>query len=166
MGGKVEGHKGPGIMSFHGRAGQGEWVWGFVTSTVGAAFVGLVPFVGPILSLTWTIRMIAYSTRRLHDLKQSGWLQLIPMALTVLSFGLFAAFTYFGLADFSRFSTDGGTVPDISRLENFQGGLTLMEAIPIGLSWISVGAWVFLYGAMLVTPGTNGPNPYGEADRN
>jgi uncharacterized membrane protein YhaH (DUF805 family) len=173
MSGKVAGHQGPGFFSFHGRAGQGEWLWGMVQSTLVGVLAGAIPVFGPILAVLFTIRLIAVSSRRLHDLKLSAWLQILPMALMATTAALFFAFQTFGLADYSRIlglDALAGAEPTLSELLSIPvaasdlSGVSLAEGIPIAAYWISSLAFLVLYGAMLLTPGTNGPNCYGEGD--
>jgi hypothetical protein len=86
---------------------------------------------------------------------------------------MFALFDYFGLTSFgvSEAFGPGVTRPSLNEVLsdptdlNNLGRLTPMEAIPVATFWIAVAAWLCLYATMLLTPGTSGPNPYGEADR-
>jgi len=178
MGGKVAGDKGPDFFSFHGRAGQGEWLWGMIQSTIVGVLAGGIPYIGLILTLPLTIRLVAVSTRRMHDLKLSGWLQLVPMVCMAATIALFLGFQQFGLADYRHvlgldaLDTDlFPTEPTLSELLSVPsryrelGGISPMEWIPIAMYWVSGLGYLILYGAMLFAPGTNGPNCYGEADR-
>jgi uncharacterized membrane protein YhaH (DUF805 family) len=184
MSGKIEGHKGPGRFSFHGRAGRGEWLRLMAMATIlGAIVTALSPTVGLVMSVPYTLIVLAVSSRRLHDLQLSGWLQVGPMLLTAAAIGLIVAFDQYGLADLGRFvvEPDGMTPIGIQPLDKPEPtlrqilsvptqfgnlkGLNAMEAVVIGVYWIAMAAWLWLYGALLFSPGNSGPNAYGEADR-
>jgi uncharacterized membrane protein YhaH (DUF805 family) len=169
MSGKVEGHKGPGRVSFHGRAGRGEWLRiAGVSIILGAIVTSLSPAAGLVLSVPFTLMLLAVSSRRLHDLQLSGWLQAIPMAVMLADVGLFLAFQQFGLADFKSMlggdlSASGvmnlpAKLPDI-------GSLTVSQWIPIGLWFVAMLGYLVLYGVLIFRPGDGGPNAYGEADK-
>ena len=148
MGGKVKGDPGPMARSFRGRAGVGEY-WGqIVINAVLGAIVGAIPTFGPFLAIPWILASMAVTTRRLHDLGLSGWLQLVPIAV-------WAAACVIAVFGFS------------------QGGDFSAEVAAAIWSWpspqgivLTVGAliWCACFLALGILPGQNGPNVYGEAD--
>jgi uncharacterized membrane protein YhaH (DUF805 family) len=169
MSGKVEGHKGPGRFSFHGRAGRGEWLRIMAVSTIlGAIATALSPAAGIVLSVPFTLMLLAVSSRRLHDLQLSGWLQTIPMAVMLADVGLFFAFQQFGLADFKPMlggSLSATGVMNLPTKLQDLGSVTLTQWIPIGLWIVAMLGYLVLYGVLIFRSGDGGPNVYGEADK-
>jgi hypothetical protein len=175
MSGKVEGHRGPGSFSFHGRAGQGEWLWAFGQSLAVGVFASFIPNIGFLIALPWTVRFIAVSTRRLHDMGLSGWLQLAPMALTAATPALFLAFQTYGLADYGPLLGEGNHLPGaeitMSELLSLPArhtnllALPPLAALPMALYWLAAISYIVLYAGLLLVTGANGPNAFGEADR-
>jgi len=169
MSGKVEGHKGPGRFSFHGRAGRGEWLRIMAVSTIlGAIASALSPVAGLVLSVPFTLMLLAVSSRRLHDLRLSGWLQVIPMAVMLADVGLFYAFQQFGVADFKPMlggDLSASAVMNLPAKLPDIGSLTVSQWIPIALWFVAMLGYLVLYGFLIFKPGDGGPNCYGEADK-
>ena len=67
-------------ITFSGRATRAEFWWWFLFQSL----FGLVPFAG----LVTIIPNCAVATRRLHDIGKSGWLQIIPWTIVVVSIAL------------------------------------------------------------------------------
>jgi uncharacterized membrane protein YhaH (DUF805 family) len=141
MAGKVAGHKGPGFGSFKGRAGRGEWWSSLIWNSVIGGGVAVVPGIGAVLSLPWIVGLLAATTRRLHDLKRSGWWQLAPIAVGALAFGLYVYARNAGRTHF--------TVPEEWTAAAFSVA---------ALAYLGFYAWIGLAAAK------PGPNCYGEAD--
>lgn len=80
--GVVKDEVGPSAWSFAGRAGRAEWVVSVVIAALIGSLLGMVPTYGALLGLPWTLATLAVTSRRLHDLGQSGWLQVINVVLT------------------------------------------------------------------------------------
>lgn len=150
--GKVKGHIGPTMRSMRGRAGVFEWWRGIVINTILSVWVGAFPITGPIMALLFTYAGIAVTTRRLHDLGVSGWLQLAPILLWAAM--LFAASLRFGPSG----------QPDLQ----FDAALQALFSTPtapgsLGL-FVAIAVWLVFMLLMGSVPGNRGPNAYGEAD--
>lgn len=145
---KVVIYKGPGAISFHGRAQRREWLIGVAVNIFIGSLIGSLSSIGPILSLPWIIVVLAVTSRRLHDLGRSGWFQLIPMAVFALFIALCAILEPAALKD-GNFQFDlGGPGHGIVTA----GFLTVLA--------VYLAFYVWLAGV----PGTPGPNCYGEVD--
>jgi uncharacterized membrane protein YhaH (DUF805 family) len=119
-----------------------EWWRGFLWNSFIGGIVGAIPTIGVLLSLPWTIAVLAFNARRLHDLRLSGWLQLIPIAILAVALGAFA---------FQH--------PD--RPLDFTAALGTLHAFSFGAALL---IYLLFYAALGLAPGTRGPNCYGEAD--
>ena len=64
-------------FTFSGRAGRPEYWWWMLFSSL----IGLIPFAG----LVTLMPTLAVTSRRFHDIGQSGWLQILPFALIVVA---------------------------------------------------------------------------------
>jgi uncharacterized membrane protein YhaH (DUF805 family) len=64
-------------FTFSGRATRAEYWW-WVLFT---ALVGLIPLAG----LVTLIPMLAVTSRRLHDIGKSGWVQIMPWAIVAVT---------------------------------------------------------------------------------
>ena len=147
--GKVAGHKGPGARSFKGRAGRQEWWLGTIwNGVVGAVIAALSPTIGVLLSAPWIIASLALNSRRLHDLRKSAWLQLLPIALG-LAVG--AVFAIVGLDTLSQAISDRATMP-------------FWDAVLLVLFGVALVGYLAFYGWLGIARGDVGPNYYGEAD--
>ena len=134
--GKVAGQKGPDMRAFSGRAGRREWWVTIAWCGLVTAVITQVPVVGPILTLPWVVGALAVTSRRLHDMQRSAWLQAIPLALVAAALGVF-----FAIESWS------GAASDPTFLALAVGSVSLAFCLWVGL-----------------LPGTRGPNCYGEAD--
>ena len=144
--GRVLGHRGPRPRSFKGRAGRREWWLSTFGNALVGAIVGAVPGIGVLLSLPWIMGTLAINARRLHDLKLSAWLQIVPMVFGVAAVALFA---YIG---------SPAELPEPSlELTTPIGWFTIAAAIAT-LFYIAFYVWLGF------VPGREGPNVYGEAD--
>jgi uncharacterized membrane protein YhaH (DUF805 family) len=142
----VAAYGGPSSDSFRGRAGRTEWGRSFAWNTVIAILVGQVPGVGPLISLVPTVVILAVTSRRLHDIDRSGWLQVGPMVVWIVSLIAHAALTGPGEGDLITALGFGGP-GQIFVTVLFAAAAVVQMAF---LGWLAV------------TPGTQGPNRYGE----
>ena len=71
-------------FTFSGRATRGEFWWWFLFQFL----IGLIPFA----FLVTLIPELAVTSRRLHDSGRSGWLQIIPLTIVVVSFVMALSF--------------------------------------------------------------------------
>ncbi len=143
---QVSGHRGPGAGTFHGRAGRGEFWLLMIMNTFAAALAGSVPTFGPLLAAPWVIGALAVITRRLHDMRRSGWWQVTPVLLGLPLLTVIAVLASLGLIE--------GDLPTPQYWVN------IINAF--GVVWVISCAAFFVWVAFL--PGTRGPNCYGEAD--
>lgn len=143
---QVSGHRGPGAGTFHGRAGRGEFWMLMIMNAFAAALAGSVPTFGPLLATPWIVGAFAVTTRRLHDMRRSGWWQVAPVLMGLPLFAAIAVLESQGLIE-------GELAPP-------QHWVDVTNSF--GMLWaISCAAFVFW---VAFFPGTRGPNCYGEAD--
>jgi uncharacterized membrane protein YhaH (DUF805 family) len=68
---------------FSGRAARPEFWWFILAQVVVGLVINIVPFIGQVLGLLFSLAMIvpslAAGARRLHDIGKTGWLQLIAL---------------------------------------------------------------------------------------
>jgi uncharacterized membrane protein YhaH (DUF805 family) len=93
--------------TFTGRAQRPEFWWFFLFNFAVQIVAGLldsvigVDIIGTVVSLALLVPMLAVTARRLHDLGQTGWLQLAPigiaLVLVVLMFVMFPLAMVFGV---------------------------------------------------------------------
>jgi uncharacterized membrane protein YhaH (DUF805 family) len=172
MSGKIFADKGPDAFSFHGRTDRREWLWLTIQCGAMTYLAGLIPIVGPFLAIPFIVRLVAASSRRLHDSELSAWLLAVPVTLVCSAMGLFLALQASGLADYGRLM--GGALPSEVTLDRMivlassyseLRGPTAIEWIPIVLWWLASFSILVIFLAVLVAPGARGPNRYGEAGR-
>ena len=72
-------------LDWNGRASRSEFWWFYLTSTI------LCSVTNGIVGLLLFCPMICATTRRLHDTGRSGWWQLMPTAMFLVSAALLAA---------------------------------------------------------------------------
>ncbi len=105
----------------------------------------LMPLIGVIFGLLTSIAMINITTKRLHDMGRSGWLQLAQIAPWA---GVVA---WAALAAAGEAKADEAIVRMAQNNALFLGALALATAISLGfLAWVALGA------------GQDGANAYGE----
>ena len=116
-------------FNFSGRATRAEcWWW-----VLFASLIGLIPFAG----LVTLIPNLAVTSRRLHDIGKSGWLQIIPWAILVVAFGS---------AGVVSASVDNAGFPFVI------GAIVACASLVVLIVW-------------LVRKGDEGPNKYGPDPR-
>ena len=105
----------------------------------------LIPLVGLIIGLLSTIAIINITTKRLHDMGRSGWLQVAPMA------------PWAALTAWAAVAAGGAARPDNAIVQLAQtNALFLGAAAAAALISLGFLAWVAL------APGSDGANVYGE----
>ena len=143
-GARIGKREGPSRFSFRGRANRrqyfGQIIW--------AVFTGAVLVWNPILAALYavfaTIVILAVTSRRLHDLSWSGWLQLTPMLPLVL--GLILAPS---MAETTEPARTGGTI-----LQGYSSNDVIYGVLFLPMLIFQI--W------LLAAPGVDGPNVYGE----
>ena len=126
--------------SFHGRASRGAWSAAVGLNGLIAIFVVAIPGPGWILATPWMLAVVAATTRRLHDLGHSGWLQAIPIGIIVVLVAVSLSLAAMGVLDLSD-----PTSPLFQTLV-----------------WIAIFSGAAFLGWLGCARGTSGPNPYGE----
>jgi uncharacterized membrane protein YhaH (DUF805 family) len=71
------------LLSPNGRIGRRDFWIGFAFVMVGSLLAGALPVIGPILGLVLLWPQIVIHVKRLHDFGWSGWLLLLPFAVSV-----------------------------------------------------------------------------------
>jgi uncharacterized membrane protein YhaH (DUF805 family) len=75
-------------ISFAGRTSKRDYWIGLGGLVAGAIVAGLLPVVGPALSLALLYPFTALLAKRLHDFGRSSWLAVIPVAPAVISLAI------------------------------------------------------------------------------
>lgn len=129
-----------------------EWWRGMAVNSILGALVGAAPGFGQVLALPFSYACFAVTTRRLHDLGQTGWLQLAPN-LVVGAQLLEAGW---------RLRAPGSSQP------RFDAAIQAAFAAPTQFSSLCLFAafalWLVFALLLGAAPGVRGPNAYGEAD--
>lgn len=128
-------------LNFKDRAPRSEYWWCYlflVIANIVMSIIGLIPIIGQIVYLVWSIYAIFISlsafVRRLHDLNHSGWWIIAPYVLVII--GVFATLIGYGI-----------------QAESF-------AYIGISLSVIAGIGFIVLF-IMAMLRGTVGPNRFG-----
>ncbi|WP_306015805.1 DUF805 domain-containing protein [Oceanicaulis sp. MMSF_3324] len=81
------------LFSPHGRIGQNEYWLGMLIVVLANLFLTPVPFIGGLVFLGLLYVGAVVPAKRLHDAGKTGWIHLIPWAisLSLLGFGVVAA---------------------------------------------------------------------------
>ena len=116
-------------FTFSGRASRPEYWWWVLFTFL----LGLIPLAG----LVTLIPTLAVTSRRLHDIGKSGWLQIIPWAISVVAFGS---------AGVVSASVDNAGFPFVI------GAIVACASLVVLIVW-------------LVRKGDEGPNEYGPDPR-
>ena len=141
----------PFFTSFQGRIPREQFWLGFGAVIFGSFAAQLVPVIGPLLGLVFLWPQVAIHVKRLHDMGYSGWVLLIPMAIS------FICITGVALSGGLALLPTSPTQRPEDLPQPFSPGLEtaswfLVIAIIVGLA---VLAWI---GA---TPGQKGENKWG-----
>lgn len=133
------------LLRTDGRIGRKDfWIGAAALIGVGLVF-GLIPVVGPFVSLALLLPWTCLTAKRLHDFGRPGWLVLIAVSPTVGS----AALALFSVLAAASLSTIGAAFAGAS--------LTLMVSTAASLVSLGFLIWVGL------AAGDPAPNPYDAA---
>jgi len=153
-------------VTFSGRARRSEYWWFVLFTVLGGIVFGLIDAIlfgtgpqgrgGPLASLYQLavfLPLLAAGWRRMHDTGRSGWVLLLPVAVS-LAIWIFLMGGLFGFALVDQSGTPDSQVRDAAGLA---GGIL-----------VSIGAIVQLVIAVLLVwwltrPTQPGPNDYGPA---
>ncbi len=167
---KVVLYKGPGTISFRGRAQRREWLIGFGVNTLIGTVIGALSSIGPVLALPWTIAVLAVTSRRLHDLGRSGWLQVVPMIIFAAVIGAYFLAERLGVGgkSLSQATAILGDAAFTTLVEKSQevdtaGAGALDKAFMVALV-ISAAIYGLFYVWLASSRGTPEANCYGEVD--
>lgn len=72
------------LLSPNGRIGRRDFWIGFAFVMVASLLAGALPIAGPILGLALIWPQIVIHIKRLHDFGWSGWLLLLPFAVSLV----------------------------------------------------------------------------------
>ena len=158
-------------FDFNGRARRSEYWLFFLFQILLSIIIGTISALSPIIgdsldtitNLALLIPVIAVNVRRFHDIGQTGWWVLFPMAICLLALIVYVSVT--GAQGFAGFSAINP-----SELENADYDTIMRTLTPLipALAWIGIPTFI----ASLVTfimnlkdgePKTNqfGPDPKG-----
>lgn len=133
------------FLSIDGRTGRKDF-WLGAAALIGAGLVGgLIPLVGPLVSLALIVPWTCLTAKRLHDIGRSGWLVLVAVVPSVIS-GAMALFTALATANVAALG-----------LAFAGAGVTLMVSTVALLVSLGFLLWVGL------KPGEPAANAYGPA---
>lgn len=146
---------------FSGRATRAEYWWFILGNNIIftiLSFIGtLSNFLILIFFLATIIPTLSVTTRRLHDVGRSGWLQLLGIIASILISISALLSLFLGFA--------GGVILFSGNSSEIGSGILGIAVILAVLSLISVGViiWLFILYITNSTPGDNkyGPNPKG-----
>ena len=133
---------------------QDFWVGWLILLAV-SIVLGFIPILGFIVHILAFYAGVCLYSKRLHDMGRSGFLQLVPIGVTVLCFIVGGAL--FGAALLSGAAAFGTGSPGIGAMAFLLGGMggLLMILSVAGLVNIAFLIWIG------VTPGQAGANLYG-----
>ncbi|MBV9989722.1 MAG: DUF805 domain-containing protein [Alphaproteobacteria bacterium] len=72
------------LFSPNGRIGRRDFWIGFAFVMVASMLAGALPIVGPVLGLVLIWPQVVIHIKRLHDFGWSGWLLLLPFAVSLV----------------------------------------------------------------------------------
>lgn len=134
------------FLSPEGRIGrQAFWIGWLVLLGVNVV-AGWLPLVGWVISLATIYASVCIHTKRLHDMGQTGWWQVLPWVLgPILVFGAVASVGFSALG-----SAFNGGEPSMAMLASL-GGLLMSMFIAFAV-WLAFTLWV---GCSTGQPGDN-----------
>jgi uncharacterized membrane protein YhaH (DUF805 family) len=74
------------FLTADGRIGQRDFWIGFAILFVAGFILGLIPLLGIIISIAMIYPNVCVTAKRLHDMGRSGWLMLVPWAVSTVAF--------------------------------------------------------------------------------
>ena len=142
------------FLSPEGRIGrQAFWIGWLVLLGVNVV-AGWLPLIGWAISLATIYASVCIHTKRLHDMGQTGWWQVLPWVLgPILVFGAVASIGLSALG-----SAFNGGEPSMAMLASL-GGLLMSMFIAFAV-WLAFTLWVGC------STGQPGDNKYGAAPIN
>ncbi|HEX8570470.1 MAG TPA: DUF805 domain-containing protein [Caulobacteraceae bacterium] len=138
------------FLSANGRIGQKDFWIGWLILFVAAIVLGMIPFLGMIISIALIYPQVCIFSKRLHDFGKTGWLAAVPFAIGVVAmvFAMMAGgAAMFGVASGNEAAAAGGAMAALAG-----AGLVMMLAF---VAWIGFTLWVGL------TKGDPAANKYG-----
>lgn len=134
------------ILSLTGRANRSEWAGTMVLAIFAITPSSLLPMPWPIFFLgPLAYVALAVSVRRAHDIGWTGWLIAIPVGLTFA-----VAIPYRALIALGVLAEPGAMG---------------QEAVAVAMQYFAQAVpilFVVILAALGLSPGSDGPNPYGE----
>ena len=130
---------------------QTFWIGALILLGIGVV-LGWIPILGWLISLALIYCWVCLYSKRLHDFGKSGWLQLAPLAITIVLFGIGMA----GMGGAAAMGAFSGH--DETAQAAMMGGAGL-AALCMGLAFL-IGIGFLLWVGL--TPGEAGANKYGE----
>ncbi|MFN3352755.1 MAG: DUF805 domain-containing protein [Brevundimonas sp.] len=138
------------LFSFNGRSRRSHfWIGWLILLGVGVV-AGWLPLIGALISLALIWPNLAIGVKRLHDMGHTGWLIVVPWAVTII--GTFVAFGSVGVQ----------AILNAQALENDDPAAIFALIGPM-FGWFGLIILVNL-GFLLwigLTEGTRGPNRFG-----
>lgn len=137
------------FLSPEGRIGRQAFWIGWLCLLGASAVLNVIPVIGHLLMLVVIYSSVCIHTKRLHDMGQTGWWQVLPWVLgPVLVFGAIASVGFSAIAT----AFDGGE-PSMALLASI-GGLLMSMFIAFAV-WLAFTLWVGC------STGATGDNKYG-----
>ena len=137
-------------LSANGRIGQKDFWIGFLILFVAGFILGLIPFLGMIISIALIYPWVCLYSKRLHDFGKTGWLAAVPFGIWLIA-GVLAVFAggaaMMGVASGNEAAAAGGMMAGLAGM-----GLVMMLAF---VAWIGFTLWLGL------TKGDPATNQYG-----
>lgn len=141
------------MFSFNGRLRRQHFWINWAILFFGGFILGLIPFLGAIISLAAIWPQIAIQVKRLHDMGQSGWLVLAPIGVNIVL--MIIGFMSIGMAAM-------GNAEALEREDPAAVMAMLGPVMGLVLVFIVVNlGWLLWIGITDSKPGRNqyGPNP-------
>jgi uncharacterized membrane protein YhaH (DUF805 family) len=143
------------FLTANGRIKRQDFWVGWLILLAASIVLGFIPILGLLVHIFAFYVGVCLYSKRLHDMGRSGFLQLVPIGVTVLSFiiggALFGASLLSGAAAMATASPGAGA---LAFLLGGMGGFLMILSVA-GLINIAFLIWIG------VTPGQTGANAYG-----
>ena len=143
------------FLTFDGRIRRQDFWVGWLIVLAASVVLGFIPILGQLFHIFAFYVGVCLYSKRLHDMGRSAFLQLAPIAVTLLCFiigiALFGASLLSAAAALATASLGAGA---LAFLFGGMGGLLMIMSVA-GLINIAFLIWIG------VTPGQAGANAYG-----